>query len=248
MVTGLCAHGADPPAILLSPRNAQVAANLASRFPSVVICDSNQDLVDRCTILVIAVRPRDAADILKGLRFPRERQIVSVMVGLSVADVAALTAPAANIVRALPLPAVARREGVTAIQPPGPAAAGLFGRLGGFLEVTDAAAYDAYIETVSTWLERHGIPKDGAHRFVGGMFANLAASLLSEDKNFQELSREHATRGGVNELMVQTLTNAGVFDQVSLGLDAVLRRIVGAGDAPITSGDRPRRARRTRHS
>ena len=46
IVTGLCEGVADPPAIVLSPRNADTAADLAARFESVSVAADNQAVVD----------------------------------------------------------------------------------------------------------------------------------------------------------------------------------------------------------
>jgi pyrroline-5-carboxylate reductase len=116
MVTGLNAIKGDH-AMVLSPRNAVIAADLARRFPSVAIASSNQSVVDACETVVIAVRPQIAEEVLKELRFSADQNVVSVVSGFSVATLAGLLAPAAKITRAVPLPSAARRGSPTAIYP-----------------------------------------------------------------------------------------------------------------------------------
>jgi len=238
IVTGLCDGVADPPAIVVSPRSAAVAADLAARFGNVAVAASNQAVVDGSTVLVVGVRPQDAAAALRGLRIPADRTIISLMAGVSLATLADLAAPAHTIVRAIPLPAVARRQGITPIHPPNPAAAALFGPLGGVIAVAEAASFDAfsgataaiasyfsYIGTVAAWLAQRGIPPHDASRYVAHMFAGLAPLLSTEQPDFAALADHHATRGGINEFLRTRLDDAGVFAQVHDGLEAVMRRI-----------------------
>jgi pyrroline-5-carboxylate reductase len=93
MVTGLSATKGEY-AMLLSPRNAVVAADLARRFPSVAMASSNQVVVDACETVVIAVRSQIVEGVLKELRFSADRDVVGVVSGFPVARLAGLVAPA----------------------------------------------------------------------------------------------------------------------------------------------------------
>jgi pyrroline-5-carboxylate reductase len=57
MVTGLSSSDAELHSIRLSPRNLAIATELANRFPNVSIASSNQDVLEHCDTVVIAVRP-----------------------------------------------------------------------------------------------------------------------------------------------------------------------------------------------
>ena len=120
IVTGLCEHAADAPAIVLSPRNAGRAADLASRFPTVRVAQSNQDVIDGSSVLLLCLRPQEARSVLPGLSFREQQAIVSMMAGISIEALRELVAPAQSIARAIPLPAVAAREGATPIFPRAP--------------------------------------------------------------------------------------------------------------------------------
>jgi pyrroline-5-carboxylate reductase len=69
IVTGLCQDAVAAPGILLSPRSAARAADLGARYPSVVVAPDNQALADRCAVVVLSVRPADAAEVLGKLTF-----------------------------------------------------------------------------------------------------------------------------------------------------------------------------------
>src|SRR5262245_436030 len=117
IVTGLCEHTQDAPPIVLSPRNAGRAADLAARFPTVRVGKSNQDVIDQSSVLLICLRPQEARSELPGLQFSGEQPVVSMMAGITIAALRELVAPAHDVARAIPLPSVAAREGATPIFP-----------------------------------------------------------------------------------------------------------------------------------
>src|SRR3979411_3353973 len=114
IVTGLSSASAEQ-RIRLSPRNANIASELASRFPRVSVASSNQDVLDVSDIVVLAVRPQVAANVVSELRFRPEHHVISVISTLSLARISVLLAHATKLTKAIPLPSVAQREGPTAI-------------------------------------------------------------------------------------------------------------------------------------
>ena len=141
--------------------------------------------------------------------------------------------------RSVPLPAVATRESVTPVHPGGPAVDALFGRLGGSLVVDDevafesiaaasatVAAYFGYLGAIAGWLSvaRHPRGRGPAlrrrHVRRPGRRARRAAT-----PDFAALADAHATPGGLNEQFARDLGEAGVYDAVRDGLDAILARL-----------------------
>jgi pyrroline-5-carboxylate reductase len=238
IVTGLCEQVRDAPAILLSPRNPNRAADLASRFPTVRVAESNQDVVDRSSVLLLCIRPQDARSVLPGLKFSSQQAIVSMLAGVSIDTLQELVAPARDIARAIPLPSVAAREGATPIFPATEAARTLFDRLGSAIEIPNAVAFEAtsastatiaahfaYLDSICRWLIAHGVSDTAAKRQVAATFAGLARQLRDPEPDFAELARDHATQGGTNEQFLAVLKQARVFDAVETGLNGVLERL-----------------------
>jgi pyrroline-5-carboxylate reductase len=58
----------------------------------------------------------------------------------------------------------------------------------------------------------------------------LAGELGAPDPDFEALAKAHATPGGLNEQFARDLGEAGVYDAVRHGLDAILVRLVGHAD------------------
>ncbi|MGH7211159.1 MAG: NAD(P)-binding domain-containing protein [Acetobacteraceae bacterium] len=136
IVTGLNASGYDGP-IAVSPRNAQVSADLARRFANVTVAATNQAALDACDVAILAVRPQILAAVLPELRFRPDHQVIRLVAATSLAYLRAGPAPAAAVTRAVPLPMVARRQGPTAIYPASPVAKALFDALGSAIELSD---------------------------------------------------------------------------------------------------------------
>jgi pyrroline-5-carboxylate reductase len=238
IVSGLCDGVTEPPEIVLSPRNAERAAELAARFPSVRVAGDNQQVVDDSDVVVVCLLPVHAAEVLAGLRFRGDHAVVSAMAGVPVAQLAGLVAPATDIARSIPVPAVATRGSVTPVHPATQAATELYGRLGGTLEIADELAYESvsaasatvaayfrYLGTIAGWLSARGVPTAAAHRYVADTFAALSGELDSPGPDFAALAQAHTTPGGLNEQFARDLDAAGTYDAVQLGLDALLARI-----------------------
>jgi pyrroline-5-carboxylate reductase len=241
IITGLCEGEGTPPSIHLSPRSAARSEGLAARYPSVHVVDSNQGVVERAEVVLLCVRPQDAPAALSELAFRASQTVISVVAGVQMDTLRQLVAPAEDLVRAIPLPAVARRSGLTVIHPPHELARAIFEPLGGVISVDDEHALDAlsastatiaahlaYLDAISRWLTARGIPESDATRYVAAVFGALSGTLsATPPKDFNALAEEYATTGGINEQFLTALRAAGSFEVVSRALDDVADRLAG---------------------
>lgn len=236
MVTGL-GSGAAPPTVVLSPRSQSRSAALARRFENVSVATGNQDVVDRASLVVLAVRPQDALDVVGALRFGDGQPVVSVVATLPARRLEQALVPGRLAARAVPLPSAADRASLTAIWPGAPEATALFDRLGSALavareEILDdlsaatgaVAAHLAYIESVSAWLSARGLSREEANRYVASLFAPVARNLDPVPEDLHEVVLAHTTPGGLNELVLSTLQEHGTFETLALALDQAARR------------------------
>lgn len=238
MIEGLATGpGCEP--ILISPRNAKIAADLAGRFANVTVAENNQAVLDGSDMIVLAVRPQIAAEVLSKLRFRADHHVVSLVAAVTLDFLHKLVAPAATVTRAIPLPPVARRQGPTTLYPPDAVAKALFDRLGVAIALEDErsfdafssatavmAAYFAFAHTVTGWMERHGVRAEQAHTFVRQMLEGLASA--PADQGFAELAREHQTKGGLNEQVFDAITRDGILPDLDGALDGILARLRAA--------------------
>ncbi|MEU6844069.1 NAD(P)-binding domain-containing protein [Streptomyces sp. NPDC046716] len=254
LVTGLCEDVAAPPDVFLSPRGAGAAAELSSRFATVRVCADNQEVADRSSTLIIAVRPQDRAEALAGLRFggdggdgggSGDKVVVSAMAGVAVDEVRGLLRTAAPVVRAIPLPAVRERGAVTVTCPGHPAVDGLFDRLGGALPVPDEATLDVfqtltstltthywYLATLTSWAARQGVAPEDADRYVRGLFGAVGRSLGDGARSVQQLAGDHETPRGTNERIRTTWFTPDNAEALTRALDGLLKDLGRPGVDP----------------
>jgi pyrroline-5-carboxylate reductase len=236
IVTGLCQGVAEPPELVLSPRGAAISAALADRYPTVSVAPDNQGVLDGAEVVLVCL-PATAAELLGELTWRTDHVVISAMAGVGTARLAELVAPAPRLCRAVPMPPVAERAGLTSVHPPLAEARALFDRLGTTMEVADVVAYEAlsatsatlagffeYLRTQSGWLEDRGIPAADARRYVAATYAGTLGSLRGE-ADFAELAAEYATPGGVNEQVARELREAGAYDALRAALDGALARL-----------------------
>ncbi len=80
IVSGFCEDVAQPPTVILPPRNTAIAADLAARYATVTVCPDNQAVLNAADVVILCLRPQDAA-ALAGLTFRSDLVIVSAMAG-----------------------------------------------------------------------------------------------------------------------------------------------------------------------
>jgi pyrroline-5-carboxylate reductase len=239
VVVGLCQGVERPPTVLLSPRNAESASGLAERFDSVMVAPDNQAVVDGADVVLVAVLPQQIEAVLTGLDFAERHAVVSAVAGVSVDDLRSWVAPATRVARSVPLPAVARREGVTPVYPALPEAVALFDGLGGAVAVEDAATYEAltvasatvsahfaFLGAIADWLVAHGIAEAEARSYVAATFVGATESLRAGAVDLDALIAQVATPGGLNEDFARHLRDAGALDAVGSGMDEILARLL----------------------
>ncbi|WP_228004181.1 NAD(P)-binding domain-containing protein [Amycolatopsis sp. YIM 10] len=229
-------------AVFLSPRNARTANALADRHAHVRVCADNQSVVDAAPLLLLSVRPDQVPEALAGLRVPDDRVLVSAVAGWSAEALRARLGTDATIVRSIPLPAVRRRQGVTALYPAHPVAEELFGRLGGTVVAETAAVFDAlsaatasissylsYVDTVAGWIAGQGMAPEAAETYVRSMFTGVSAALAEQGTPLPELAKAHETPRGNNEALRTRWFTAQNRAALEDALEHIRERVATAG-------------------
>lgn len=240
MVRGLLAKPAAVPHVMVSMRSADISAALAAEFPQVLVSNDNQAIVDGCDTVVLAIRPQIAEDVIRPLRFRDDQRVISVVAATGRQALRDWIGADVELTQAIPLPFVARRKGVTAVYPPDEGTAAIFNVLGNAVECETKAEYDllatasalmatyfGIMHRTTEWLAENGLPEEKGRAYLTPLFAGLAeaAAHAEEDIKFIDLSREFATRGGLNEQVFQDFDGQGGTDALRRALDGVLKRI-----------------------
>lgn len=226
--------------VVVSPRSDAVARSLAQRFPNVTVAESNQAVVDAADIVILAVRPQVAEEVLTALAIPRHKKLISLIAATKHARLAQWTGHEADaIVRAIPLPFVAAGEGVTPILPADATAQDLFDAMGKAVVCATQDEFDLFavstalmgtyfgmLERVAGWLAAKGLTRDQARDALVPMFGSLARMAAAAPQlSFQQLREGHSTRGGLNEQVFADFEAKGGSEALLAALDRVLTRV-----------------------
>ena len=244
MVRGICTLPAPPcGAVVLSPRGAEKSAALKGEFPALItVAADNQEVVDKSDVIFIGVLPKHCEEVLRALKFSERHTVVSLVstAPMSLLHEACAPAAAGNIVRAIPLPPVAKHRGATVMTPKNPAIASLFEMLGTVVPVESEALmkkmmpvsalmgqFYAQQRATQQWLQGQGIDAESAAKWTGAVFHCISYdSAKAGAHTFNELVEEQ-TAGGINEQVVREFTEGGVYDALSDSLDGILARVEG---------------------
>lgn len=247
MVDGLSAAAHDDTAderrrsFVLSPRNAERAAGLAEKISTAEVADSNQEVVVRSDLIVLAVLPQQTAEVLGGLEIPAEKTLVSAVAGVSAEELAKHLPNAPTIVRIIPLPAVRERKGVTAMFPANTEVEAILDDLGGSVTAKDEtlfstlsavtatmSAHFAYLQTITAWLVDQGWEQSDADHFIRGQYVGLGTTLAQTNDPISELVAAHETPGGLNEMLNREWMDEGNRAALAASLDRVFARVTSS--------------------
>ena len=91
------------------------------------------------------------------------------------------------------------------------------------------ASYFGIMHRTTEWLAENGLPEEKGRAYLAPLFSGLSdtALLAGPEVDFLEVSREFATKGGLNEQVFQDFDGKGGTDALKQALDRVLKRITG---------------------
>ena len=170
VVTGICGSKISFKKVLLSPRNRNVAKKLKKKFRKVSIAKNNQEIVNSCNWIFLAVTPPVGQKIIKNLKFRSSQTIVSFISTMTLPQLKKAIKVKAKIVRAIPLPPISLRKGPVPIFPPNKKVKSFFNKLGTTVEIGNEklsknfcatsgmyASFYELLSTMSNWLVKRGI-------------------------------------------------------------------------------------------
>jgi pyrroline-5-carboxylate reductase len=242
VVEGFCTSEA-PVSILVSPRNEQRATALAHCFTQVRRAASNQEVLDHSEYILLALRPGVAPEVLPGLRFREEHTVLSFIPLIPWQTLGGLVRPARRVFKVLPLPYVARHLGLVPFFPPDAAVASRLRPLGEPMPVQDErelhllwaitgliSPFYALLEVIQDWATAGGADPETCKRYTASMYASLASLAEHKPGSFEDLAREAATPGGLNEMALGMIREGTTFPDLRCALDAILARF---GEPPV---------------
>lgn len=249
VVRGYCnaPHPYRPKAVLLSPRSADKAAALKAEFPDLVeIASCNEDVVRDADVVFIGLLPKVAREILPTLPFggnDSKKLVISMMAAIMIEEMRTLVAvPADQLVRTVPLPSSARREGPILSHPQNVACEEVLRVVGTPVackletEMTPLVCLTGHISpffelmrTTEKFMTDQGVAPGEARQYVSSFYSALANATVETvgKESLEEMTEEAATPGGINEQALEYLQGTDHFELQTASLNKILLRLQG---------------------
>ena len=205
------------------------------------VCNHNQEIVDTSDLLFLAVRPQIAEEVISSLAFPGDTAIVSLIAMLPAEKIAEWIGHPVDVTRAIPLPSVANRSGVTVIYPASDRLTQLFGALGAVVNATSIeevngysaagslmATYFGCLETAAQWMVDHGAEYGRARTYLSQVFFGLAQTAIKSHATFETLVGAHSAPQGLNEQAYRVFAGSGGTDALVAAMESVAARIASS--------------------
>ncbi|WP_373051223.1 NAD(P)-binding domain-containing protein [Thalassovita aquimarina] len=223
LVEGIAGDGHD---ITVSRRSAAHAARLSGAFANVSVADNPQVVADS-DVVVLGLLAETAAEVLTGLPFRADRQVITLMAGASLEDVAALVAPARAAAIMMPFPGIARGGSPIMAQGDTGLVNAIFGVRNTVYELQDAGEMAAYLAAqavlspavklvadAAEWLGARVSDPDQGEAFLRHL---VSSSLAGSD--CASLLKALDTPGGYNQRLRDHMVQNGMSDDLIAGLE-----------------------------
>ena len=239
VVTGICRSKISFKKIILSPRNRNIAKKLKRQFKKVSIAKNNQEVINSCNWIFLAVTPTVGQKIIKNLKFKSTQTIISFISTMTLPELKKAIKVKAIILRAIPLPPISLRKGPVPVFPPNKKVRNFFNKLGTTVEIRNEklsknfwstsgmmAPFYELLSTMSNWLVKRGVQRDKAQQYITSLFVALSEdAVVNSKKDLKFLVKDSQTPKGLNEQGVKELRKAGFFRSTQKTLNSILKRL-----------------------
>ena len=223
---------------MVSSHNPEKSRAFRSRFKAEIV-QVNQQVIDVSDAIFVAVRPAQVEAALAGLNWRDGQLMISAMAGVKIAVLQEL-APAATIVRTMPISSSALLASPTSYFPEHATVYQLLSQIGvGILmqseeefeaASTNGAAYGWYFALIDEMVQanqRAGLSKEQAKKVTVETLASAAKVALASERSGGEILRSLATPGGVTALGLKVLEEEKAMLPWSKAFHAVTMRLKG---------------------
>ena len=239
VITGISVSKISYNKIIISPRNRSIAQKLKKKFKKITIAKNNQEIVNSCNWIFLAVTPSVANKIIKNLNFKSNQTIISFISTMTLPQLKKAIKVNAKIFRAIPLPPISLRKGPVPVFPPNKKIKFFFDNLGTTVEIKNEklsknfwstsgmmAPFYELLSVMSNWLVKRGVKRDKAQKYITSLFVALAEdAVVNSNKDLKYLVKESQTPRGLNEQGVKELRKAGFYRSTEKTLNSILKRL-----------------------
>ena len=239
VITGICKSSISFKKIFISQRNKKTSRQLKKRFSKIIIAKNNQQIVDNCNWIFLAVTPTVGNKIIKDLKFKSNQTIVSFISTIPILQLKKMIKVKAEIVRAIPLPPISLKKGPVPICPPNKKVKNFFNKIGSTVEIKNEklsinfwstsgmmASYYELLKVMSGWLVKRGIKRSDAQKYITTLFLALSEdAVVNSKKELKYLVKESQTPKGLNEQGLKEMSKKGVYKSLINTLNSIHKRL-----------------------
>jgi pyrroline-5-carboxylate reductase len=239
VITGICNSSIIYENIIISPRNKKIANNLKKRFKKIKIAKNNQEIINNSDWVFLSVTPTVGEKIIKDLKFRSNQKVISFISTITLSQLKKMIKKKIDIVRAIPLPPISLKEGPVPICPPNKKVKAFFDKLGSTVEIKNEklsinfwstsglmASYYNMLDTISVWLNKRGVKKLDAQKYVTSLFLALSKdAVINSTKDLKSLIKESQTPKGLNEQGLKEMIKKDVYKSVVSTLNRIHKRL-----------------------
>ena len=216
-----------------------LSKKLKRQFKKVSIAKNNQEVINSCNWIFLAVTPNVGEKIIKHLKFKSSQTVISFISTMTLAQLKQAIKVKATIIRAIPLPPISLKKGPVPIFPPNKKVKNFFNKLGTTVEITNEklsknfwstsgmmAPFYELLSTMSNWLVKRGVKRDKAQKYITSLFVALSEdAVVNSKKDLKYLVKDSQTPKGLNEQGVKELRKAGFYKATNKTLSSILKRL-----------------------
>src|SRR6056300_391728 len=239
VITGICNSKIKYKQIIISPRNKKNALSLKKKFKKIIISKNNQEIIDKSDWVFLSVTPTVGKKIIKDLKFKYNQTVISFISTITLSQLKSMIKKKIVIVRAIPLPPISLKEGPVPIFPPNKKVKAFFDKLGSTIEIKNEklsinfwstsglmASYYNMLDTISVWLNKKGVKKLDAQKYVTSLFLALSKdAVINSTKDLKLLIKESQTPKGLNEQGLKEMIKKDVYKSVVSTLNSIHKRL-----------------------
>jgi len=239
VIVGVCNSKIKYNKIIISARNKKIATSLKKKFKKIIISKTNQEIVDNSDWVFLSITPIVGKKIIKDLRFRSKQKVISFISTITLPQLKKMIKKKIDIVRAIPLPPISLKEGPIPIFPPNKKVKAFFDKLGSTIEIKNEkssinfwstsgmmASYYEMLVTISEWLNKRGVKKLDAQKYVTSLFLALSKdAVINSNKDLKLLVKDSQTPKGLNEQGLKEMIKKDVYKSVTSTLNSIYKRL-----------------------
>ena len=239
VITGICNSNISYKKIIISARNLKTANHLKKKFKKISIKKDNQEIINSCDWIFLAVTPSVGEKIIKHLKFRSNQTIISFISTITLSELKKMIKVKSDIVRAIPLPPISLKKGPVPICPPNKKVKTFFNKIGTTIEIKNEklsinfwstsgmmASYYDLLRVMSGWLVKKGVKREEAQKYITSLFLALSEdAVINSKKDLKFLVKESQTPKGLNEQGLKEMSKKGVYKSVIGTLNNIYKRL-----------------------